>query len=60
MSSKQVAIYVRVSSRSQDTRSQTPDLERWEKAGSVRPLVSGQVHRQDDGPARLAKIGEGR
>jgi DNA invertase Pin-like site-specific DNA recombinase len=29
---KHIAIYVRVSSRKQDTRSQTPDLERWAAA----------------------------
>jgi DNA invertase Pin-like site-specific DNA recombinase len=31
---KITAIYVRVSSKSQDTRSQTPDLERWESANA--------------------------
>lgn len=43
---KQVAIYVRVSSNQQDTKSQEPDLERWTKGqdGSVvwyRDKVSG-------------------
>lgn len=32
MSSKHIAIYVRVSGKKQDTRSQLPDLRRWEEA----------------------------
>ena len=36
-----VAIYVRVSSRKQDTASQLPDLERWAKA-----------HATDDQPVK--------
>jgi DNA invertase Pin-like site-specific DNA recombinase len=36
--SKHVAVYIRVSSRSQDTASQEPDLKRWAE-GQDTPVV---------------------
>ena len=35
---KDIAIYIRVSSKSQDTRSQKPDLERWVNAFADQPV----------------------
>ena len=55
---KHVAIYVRVSSRNQDTASQKPDLERWAaEQKETDQVVQRQIHRQDDGSSRLAQAG---
>jgi DNA invertase Pin-like site-specific DNA recombinase len=35
MMTKHIAVYVRVSSKAQDTKSQRPDLERWAKAQEI-------------------------
>ena len=36
---KHIAVYVRVSSRQQDVRSQVPDLKRWIDEIAARPAV---------------------
>ena len=56
---KQHAIYLRVSTKRQDTASQEPELRRWADRRGRLALVPGHLHGHVDGPPRLPPAHEG-